>query len=65
MTWPRGTEDRCCFVCKHSSTNTDLLADPEGAWSFTAKTRREWVISCRRYQQNVLGYEYCTGFEER
>jgi hypothetical protein len=64
--WPHGTEERCCFVCAHSSTNPAWLDDPDTAWRFMRRAERDWPLKCWRFSGHlVAGYLICGAFEER
>lgn len=58
--WPIAKDGRKCFVCAHSSTNSDLLANPEWAWRFHRRARENETIVCLRFNPGVLVYGYNT-----
>lgn len=64
---PVGTEERCCFVCEHSSTNPALIGT-EDAWRFKPRAQRGWSMKCLNpvsFDRLVFGYNVCGGFAER
>lgn len=64
--YPIGTEDECCFVCEHSSTNPELIATaPE---RHTARASRSGLMHCFRFAlagHVMHGYNCCGEFLHR
>lgn len=66
--YPLGTENRCCFVCEHSTTNPALIARVEGPPYFQPRAFQTSVVECLRFSWGgrlVFGYNVCGEFQER